>query len=390
MQWRQLKIFAGQPMFLFLLVLTIASTTGLSGWRTLINNFAVEKANFTGGDIGIVQSVREIPGFLALFTIFFIRFIKEHRFASLTIILMGISIAVTGFFPSLWGIAITTLLMSTGFHYYETANQSLSLQYFEKEKAPLVLGYQRSIAALTAIATGLFIWLLSRVFNLDFLTIFSVLGILVAGLGIWTLFRDPTEKDIVPQKKTLLLKKRYWLYYTLTFLAGARRQIFVAFAIFLLVQRFDFTLQQISILFVVNNAINFFIYPYIGKFIMRFGERKLLTLEYFSLIFIFLAYAFTTSSLLVIFLYIMDHILFNFALAIKTYFQKIAAPEDIAPSMAMGFTINHIAAVIIPFTGGLLWDYNYQLPFFFGAFIAAVSLLFVRFIKPVREIKVEG
>lgn len=384
-----LKNLSKNPMFIYLAILTLASTAGLQGWRTLLNNFAVEVGHLGGVDIGIIQSVREIPGFLALFAIFFIRFIPEHRFAAVTIILLGASIAITGFFPSVYGLAITTLLMSTGFHYYETTNQSLTLQYFDQQKAPMVLSYQRSFAALISIAVGLLIWYFSKHLALSFVTLFSMIGFAVLLIGIWALFQNPEDKDIIPQKKKFLLRKKYWLYYVLTFLAGARRQIFVAFAVFLLVQRFHFDLAEISILFVANNVINFFLYPYLGRFVVRFGEQKLLSIEYFSLIFIFFGYAYTDSSAVVIALYFLDQILFNFSFAIRTFFQKIGDPTHIAPSMSMGFTINHIAAVIIPFAGGLMWDVNYKLPFIFGAIIAILSLVFVQFINPTLKANYE-
>jgi MFS family permease len=164
-------------------------------------------------------------------------------------------------------------------------------------------------------------------------------------------------------------------------MSGARRQIFVAFAVFLLVKKFEFSIQEITMLFVLNNIINYFINPLIGKAIVKFGERKVLSLEYFSLIIIFIGYAFVESKIIIVVLYILDHIFFNFAMGIRTYFQKIGDPKDIAPSMAVGFTINHIAAVIIPALGGLLWIIDYRIPFIAGAIMSAVSFLFVQFIK---------
>jgi MFS family permease len=179
----------------------------------------------------------------------------------------------------------------------------------------------------------------------------------------------------------MIFKKKYWLFYLLTLLAGARRQIFVAFAVFLLVKKFEFSVQQIAMLFILNNIINFYLSPYIGKAIVRYGERKILSIEYFSLLFIFIAYAFVDNKILVGILYILDHIFYNFAIAIKTFFQKIAEPGDIAPSMAVGFTINHIAAVILPAIGGALWMINYKIPFIAGAVLSFVSLIGVQFIK---------
>ena len=81
---------------------------------------------------------------------------------------------------------------------------------------------------------------------------------------------------------------------------------------------------------------------------------------------------------MVIVLYILDHIFFNFSIAIKTFFQKIADPRDIAPSMAVGFTINHIAAVVLPVLGGLTWMIDYRIPFVAGAVLAAISLVTVQ------------
>jgi MFS family permease len=184
----------------------------------------------------------------------------------------------------------------------------------------------------------------------------------------------------------MIFRKKYWLFYFLTFMGGARRQIFVAFAVFLLVKNFQFSIQEVTALFVVNNVINYFLSPLIGKSIIRFGERKVLSLEYGSLIFIFLGYAVVQSKIVLALLYILDHIFFNFAIAIRTYFQKVGDPQDIAPSMAMGFTINHIAAVFLPAVGGLLWMVDYRIPFVAGAAMSMISLLAVQMIRVKQEV----
>ncbi len=365
-----------QPMFRFLAVLTIASMAGLQTWRTLFNNFAVEVAHLEGSHIGIIQAFREIPGFLALLAIFVLLILKEHRLSALSIFVLGLGVALTGFFPSFVGLLLTTLVMSFGFHYYETTNQSLTLQYFDRETAPWVFGKLRSLAAASNIGVGILIFIASQWLN--YRQIYLLGGGAIMAVGVWGLLQDPTKEDLVPQRKKMVFRRKYWLFYFLTFMAGARRQIFVAFAVFLLVKRFHFSLQVITLLFVTNNAINYFLSPLIGKAIIRFGERKVLSLEYFSLIFIFIAYAYTQSAYLVAGLYILDHIFFNFSIAIRTYFQKVGDPRDIAPSMAVGFTINHIAAVVIPAVGGLLWMINYRIPFLGGAALSVVSLLAVQ------------
>ena len=352
---------------------------GLQGYTMLFNNFAVETVHLDGLQVGLTQSIREIPGFLALTAIYVMLVIKEHRLASLSIILLGIGVALTGFFPSFSGVALTTLLMSFGFHYYETVNQSLTLQYFSTHQSPLVMGKLRSLAAITSIISAAAIWGMG--FVLDYRGMFLVVGSVVALAGLWAVFQDPSHADVPPQKLRMFLKRRYWLYYALTFMSGARRQIYMVFSMFLLVKVFHFSVQAITVLFIINNLINWIINPMIGRAINAFGERTLCTVEYLGVIMIFLTYAYASSRWVVAGMYIIDYILFNFAVAIRTYFQKIADPADIAPTSAVGFTINHIAAVFLPALGGYLWMLDYRIPFIMGAALGVVSLILAQFIR---------
>jgi hypothetical protein len=229
-----------RPMFRYLVVLTIGSTVGLQAWRTLFNNFAADVVGLQGNHIGMIQSVREIPGFLALLAVYVLLVIREHRLSALSVLCLGLGVAATGFFPSYVGLLLTTLI------------------------------------------------------------------------------------------------------------------------------------------FVLNNIINYFASPLIGRAIIRFGERRVLSLEYGGLIVVFLGYALTQSPWVAALLYIVDHLLFNFAIAIKTYFQKVADPRDTAPSMAVSFTINHIAAVLLPAMGGALWMIDDRIPFVAGAAMSLISLVAVQ------------
>jgi hypothetical protein len=374
-----MKAVKSDPMFRFLALLTIASVVGLQSWRTLFNNFAVEIVHLEGNHIGIIQSLREIPGFLALLAIFIIMIMKEHRLSALSIIFLGIGVGMTGLLPSYYGLIATTMLMSFGFHYYETTNQSLTLQYFDHQISPWVFGKLRSYSAATNIGVGMVILVLSSLW--EYTQVYLMFGLLIVAAGVWGLWQNPTRENVVAQHKKMVFKKAYWLFYFLTFMSGARRQIFVAFAVFLMVKKFAYSIQEVTVLFVINNVINYFLSPMIGRAIIRFGERRILSIEYFNLILVFTAYAYVESKLFVAVLYILDHIFFNFSIAIRTYFQKVANPRDIAPSMAVGFTINHIAAVIIPAVGGILWVVDYKIPFLVGAAMSFVSLLAIQMIK---------
>ncbi|TOB67776.1 MFS transporter [Vibrio parahaemolyticus] len=359
----------------FLLLISIIVPIAFSTWMALLNNFVIEKANFDGADIGLLQSVREIPGFLAFTAVFLLLFIREQRFMLVSLAMLTLGTALTGYFPTLYGLLFTTLLMSTGFHYFETLKQSLSLQWLSKEEAPEMLGKFISVGALASLFTYGAIWILLEQLKFDFKTVYLLAGGVGFVLIIVMALAFPQFKTAVPQNKKLVLRKRYWLYYALTFMSGARRQIFTVFAGFLMVEKFGYSAADITLLFLINYLFNFLFAKRIGRFIGVVGERKALTFEYVGLIFIFVGYGLVQTAEWAAALYVVDHLFFALALAIKTYFQKIADPADMASTAGVAFTINHIAAVVIPVTFGMIWLVSPSSVFYIGAGMAAVSLL---------------
>jgi len=370
------------PYYRFLIVLTAASAIGLQLWRTLFNNFAVDVVGLTGFQVGVIQSVREVPGFLAFTAIFLLFLVREQRLSVLSIVCMAGGIILTGFMPSYPGLLLTTLIMSVGFHYYETTNSSLTLQSFDTQQAPVVLGKQRSIAALCNIGVGTTVFLLTPFF--EYRVLYVLCGVLMAGAAVWAWRRCPRESSAHKQHRHLIIRRKYWLFYLLNLLSGARRQIFIVFSVFLMVKLFGFTVREVTLLFVLNNVVNYLLMPHLARAINRFGERRVLTLEYVAMFVIFTAYALVQQKWMIALLYILDHVFFNFAMAIKTYFQKIADPSDMASGTAVSFTINHIAAVVLPVVGGGLWMIDYRIPFFVGAGLSVCSLIASQFI-PVSE-----
>mgnify|MGYP001295346017 FL=1 len=370
----------------FLFILAIGSPIAFSVWQVLLNNFAVEIASFGGKEIGILQSLREVPGFLAFTVVFLLLIIRQQNFAIVSLILLGIGTAMTGFFPSTLGLYITTVIMSTGFHYLETLRISLSLQWLTKEEAPRVLGKVLSLYSGSTLAILSILYIVVFIFEPTYLWLYSVAGFLTVLIGLYCFFSFPRFSEKVEQRKDLVFRKRYWLYYALTFLAGARRQIFMVFAGFLLVQKFGFPLDKMVLLFLANAAVTTWVAPKLGILIERIGERRALTLEYVALIVIFLSYAVVENVNIALALYILDNIFFSISFAISTYFQKIADPADIASTAGISFTINHIAAVLLPALLGIIWMENYGAVFLIGACIAGASLILVRAIPDNPEI----
>ena len=385
-----LKTGLNEPKTL-LFLLTIGNTVAFATWQVLLNNFVVERASFSGEQIGILQSLREVPGFLAFTAVWIMLILRQQFFALVALFTLGFGTAITSTYPSASWIYFATVVMSIGFHYLETVQTSLSLQWLPVKDAPYVMGQLLSAKSLcNFLVLGALYIFLAR-FSVNYNLVYIIAGTFAAAIAILCFFHFPKFPNKVEQRKTLFLKKAYLLYYLLTFLAGARRQIFVVFAGFMLVEKFDFPIANMVLLTLINSVLTFWIAPKLGKLITQIGERRALTLEYSGLILIFLSYAFVENIGFALLLYLLDHLLFALAIAIKTYFQKIAAPEDIAATSSISFTINHIAAVILPAILGVIWVFNSSAVFLIGAMIALCSLGFSQLIpnepKPSRATK---
>lgn len=369
----RLQRWRGEPLK-FLMALAFINMLGFAGWNTLFNNFAKEAAAFTGAEIGLAHTVREIPGFLAFTAILWFMLMREQVVGYIALLILGAGVALTGLYPSLYGMLATTVIMSVGFHYFETVNQSLALQLFSKKDAPHLIGKVTGAAAAAQFLAYAGIAALWWAGLRHYPALFGVIGLACMGLTVLALVFFRRFEGDVPQRKSIVLRPRYWLYYALTLMNGARRQIFTVFAGFLLVERFHFTVPDVALLMLGTAALNTFCAPRLGALVAYWGERRTIALENVSLIVVFLGYAVASEGWMAAGLYVIDGVFSTLVIAQRTYIQKIGDRADMAPTAAVAFTINHIAAVFIPVLFGLLWLKDPSIVFKLGALIATTSL----------------
>ena len=369
--------FHRRPEFL-LALMAAAMPIAFSTWAALLNNYVIERAAFTGVEIGWLHTVREIPGFLAVGVIALLLVIREQVLGLVSLLMLGVFSAATGYFDGFAGLLAVTFLASVGFHYYETVNQSLQLQWIDKARAPQVIGKLVAVGSGASLAAYGLIVLTWSTFDLDYTTVYMVSGGITALIAVYCMLTYPTIEAPVKQARRMILRRRYWLYYALTFMTGARRQIFMVFAAFMMVERFGFGVPQLTALFMLNYLANMIAAPWIGRFVGRFGEQKAMLVEYTGLMVVFLCYGglwwFGWGITVAAALYVIDHLFFAMGFSLRTYFQKIADPADIAPTAAVAFTINHIAAVFLPAALGYLWVASPSSVFLLAAGMAGVSL----------------
>jgi predicted MFS family arabinose efflux permease len=360
-----------------LLVSNFLLFLGFNLWRTLFNNFAVEELSIGPAQVGMIQSLREIPGLLGFAAGFLAMLMSEMRIMALSVVILGVGLMLTGASGGFISLTIFTFLMSVGFHWFHTASSSAAIMACKRESSARALGALRSAGALSAVLASAIAFFL--VDAIGFRGLFYAFGSIIT-LGGLAIFLRPYPAVGEEYGRKVKLKTRYMLYYLLTFFMGSRRHIFTTFAIFLLVSVYEVNARTIALLFMVNNLVGTLAYREVGKVVARFGERICLAFNFLVLIAVFLGYGYWAFLPGLFFLFVLDNTLFGFSLALHTYLQRIAKPEDISGNVSIGQTINHVSALIVPVAGGYLWKYyGYETTFLAGAAFIVVSLVLTAF-----------
>jgi predicted MFS family arabinose efflux permease len=367
-------------LLVFFILSNFLLNFGFQVWQTLFNNFAVEDLGAGPAAIGLIQAVREIPGLLGFVLAFVALYISEIRIMSLSIIVMGVGVLLSGQSQTIAFLLVATFIMSVGFHFFYPCSNAVVLMVMQKRDTARTLGNLGSLGSIAAVAgTGL---VLLTAAALGYRSLYFAVGLIVIVGGILLLPFGNRQKG-VPSGRKVTLRRRYWLYYTISFLLGSRRHIFTTFAVYLLVRQFHVDVQAIAMLFLVNSIINVLTLRWTGQLVGRIGERLALTVAFGSLALIFLGYAYVQNLTVLYGLFILDNIMFGFNVALPAYFQKIAVTKDeITSNLSVEQAIQHIAAIIVPIIGGIVWEkYGAQAPFLFGVGIVLAGLFLTQLMR---------
>jgi predicted MFS family arabinose efflux permease len=348
----------------------------------LFHPFIVELIGIEADQLGYMESLREIPGFLNAFFIAVTIYFAPPILAGLSLIVMGLGIAAYSQVSGFWGVLIASFGWSIGFHAWLPLRGAMTLAYSKGHEKGKWLGQLRSVESFATL--GAIFLCLFGVKALEFEGLFQIGGGMVAIGGVVLMFASRQLQ--AERENRLVLRKRYWLYYLLSFLQGCRRQIFITFAIFALVKVYGTDRSLIIRLVLINQVVVLVVAPIAGRLIDKLGERRMLSASYIGLFFVFIGYAVFKNANHLYILYCIDNFLFIGGIALTTYLNKIAPKSDLKPTLAMGVTMNHIAAVAVPLIGGLAWkQFGYQIIFIGGAIFVLISLIATQWIKTTRS-----
>jgi predicted MFS family arabinose efflux permease len=381
--------------FLLLAITTFSVNVAMQVSQAIQPSFFRDVLGMDGAQNGYLIAIREIPGFLLIFVAAFMLRFGLARATAISLLIMGVGYSAMALAGSFSQLIIPTLIASIGFHSWLQLQPALGLSIAPRGQEGAMLGRLNSIGFLGSLIalSGVFGLLLGvewyfgdlRANQEPYLRgLFIAVGI-ASVIGMIAIARFPMsleDRAAAQAAPKIVWRKEYRLYYALSFLDGSRQQIYFAFAPFVLVQEFNVNVRALTLLLIISAVINWRTGSLIGRLVDQYGERRMLTVAYILHFVVFVGFAFTQNVWMAYACYLGYLWLFLFYVGTTTYLRKIARREDIPASLAMGVSLAHLTAVIVPVIGAALWDrLGYQFPFLFGTVFVLMSLYLTQKIK---------
>jgi MFS family permease len=364
---------------------------GMAGgiFETTFNNFLHDGFAIGADTRGMLEFPRETPGFLVALFAGLLFFVAETAIAALAAALIAVGMLGLAAWGAHWNSMLAFMVLwSVGAHLIMPVQSSIGMDLADRERKGRRMGQIYGAGVASGVLGCGLVWLGMRYGGAGYRFLFAAGGLAaLAGAAVFARMRMPGAHL---QRPKFVWHRRYWLYYVLAFLFGARKQIFITFGPWVLVRVFGQPAYVFAQLWIVSALIGMVFQPALGRAIDRFGERAVLIADAVLVFAVCLGYGLAhllpvrAAALGLLFAcYVADNLLFGVNMARSTYLSKIAVrPDHVAPTLALGISINHAVSMTIPAFGGLLWmRHGHSSVFLAAAGIAVLMLAFSLFVR---------
>jgi predicted MFS family arabinose efflux permease len=369
---RELLLFASAAMILGMAISMMNAT---------FNNFLNERFALSGFERSFLEFPRELPGFLVVFVSAALWFLGSRRLGVAAMVMAAIGAFLIGFAsPAYWVMVVWLFIYSMGDHLFMPIASTIGMELAREGQDGRRLGQLNAIRNAAAIGGSFLVVLGFRYLGFTFEITFAIAAAFFL-LAAFLLYQM-TPTKVAERRNYLQLHKEYKLYYALNVLSGARKQLFITFAPWVLVQVFEQPTQIMATLFTIGGVIGILFQPLLGWTIDHFGERFVLSAEAIILIVVCGGYGFAKfifpaeiAFLVVCVAFLVDQMIFSVGMARATYMKKIAKqPGDIQPALTAAVTIDHVFSISAALIGGVIWSvYGFQYVFLMGAGLALIN-----------------
>ena len=377
--------------FILLAIMTATFGMAMATQQNIVTNYFEDVLKLQGPQFGYITAIREVPGFLLIFiTALFYR-LSIPKLTALALVLLAVGYMLFGASTSFWTVAPWVIISSMGYHTVLQTQYALGLSLTTENKSGSILGTMSAVNFGGGLAAMIMVLLAFHFHVLTYRPTFVIAGILavIACIAIFSFpnLRDGEEVARHVNREKFVVRRPYRLYYYLALLDGARQQIFFSFGLWVLVNHYGLDVPKISGLLIVVNLTAMLSGRRIGHMIDAYGEKRILGVINVAYIVALAGYALVQS----VYVAGLCHAIYSFIMPLSsvgsaTYLRKVAASDDIAPSLAMGVSLQHAAAIIVPITTGFILNFvGYQVPFLIACVFAFVAVIVTRRLNPAEQ-----
>ncbi|NLE21195.1 MAG: MFS transporter [Actinobacteria bacterium] len=377
--------------YILLAAMSLAFGLSMNTSNAVTTNYFADVLHFSGPQFGYITAIREVPGLLLIFITALLYRMSQQRLTTLALAVLAIGTAGYALATSFWNVLPWVVVGSLGFHTVLQTQVSLGMSLSEERHSGKVLGVMAGIGQGGALVGMTAVMLLFLRWPAIYHEVYVACGLIalaggVAIVGFPHLHEGKPIKAQLP-RQPFVLKRDYRYYYLLNVLDGARQQLFFSFGLWVLVSRFGLGVSAVSMVVIVSTVVAMVFSPWAGRMIDRHGERHTLSAINVAYIVALGGYALMGNVWLACVFYVLYSFIAPFsAIGSATYLRKIAVPQDIAPSLAMGVTLLHATAIVVPVAAGMVLNYvGYQVPFFIGCGFALLAAVLTLRLDPARQ-----
>ena len=372
-------------------------------YRGVQDNYLAEIVGISEFGRGVVEFFREMPGLLLIFIL-----AAMYRFAETKIFKIGTAIMLLGVAGLLFGgthqviVVLFMVVFSTGEHIVMPPKNSLSLEYAKSGKGGAALGIMSGInhgghifGLLLVVAIFPLMERLGRPQIDSFRTMFLIAaGLMLVSTAIVASLKD---SGIAKRRSRLYFAKKFSKFYMLEIFYGARKQVFMTFAPYVLILHYGANASTVSLLMAIAAVSGMIFAPMIGRIIDRLGYKFVMITDTLILIVVCVMYGFAhrlfspnIAFIVVCVNYILDSIISLASIATTVYVQDIAdSREEVTATITTGISVNHLISVAIALLGGLIWKVlGIEMLFTMSALLGLINSIYAATIKvPDKSLK---
>lgn len=375
-------------------MLAIMSATygfAMNSQQNVVTNYFEKVLHFQGPQFGYITAIREVPGFLLIFlTALFYR-VSLQRITAGALIILAIGYSFFGTATGFWSVVPWVVLSSMGYHTVLQAQYALGMNLTTEAKSGSILGRMAAINQGGALAALIVIFLTFHFRWLSYNGTYLLAGgaALIAAFAIFGFphLHDGEERKQMAKRDPIVLRREYRYYYFLSLLDGGRQQVFFSFGLWVLVHAYGLSVPQISALLITVTFVSMMSGPWVGRMIDTHGERRMLSIINVAYVCALGGYGIVHNVYFACGCYIVYSFIMPLSpIGAATYLRKVAVAEEVAPSLAMGVTLQHAAAIVVPVTTGIILNFvGYQIPFLIACGFASLTFIVTRRLDPVTQ-----